>query len=69
MSKVDGADGVLSRVDQRAAVIKGRLERHGGWVTGSCSGSMVGATVSALGIDCGKRGVLSMLEVDLLSWL
>ncbi|KAI6776524.1 hypothetical protein HG530_000469 [Fusarium avenaceum] len=62
MGEVHGVDGVLSRVDQRAAVIKGRLKRHGGWVTGACSRSMVGATVSTLGIDSRERRVLSKLE-------
>lgn len=61
MGKVHGVDGVLSRVDQRAAVIKGRLKRHGGWVTGARSRGMVGATVSTLGIDSRKRRVLSKL--------
>lgn len=62
MGEVNGVDGVLGRVDQRAAVIKGRLKRHGGWVTGACSRSMVGATVSALRIDGRKRRVLFKLE-------
>lgn len=62
VAKVDSVNGVLVGVNVRAAVLKSTLRGKSRGVTSAGGRGVIRATVSTLGVNGRKRGVLSQVS-------